>query len=339
MYTIEEINNKLDEIVNKVYNYGCTEFLKDMPDNFFDSVVTDPPYEIGMMGKSWDNTGIAYSIIMWKEVLRVLQPGGHLLSFGGSRTYHRIACAIEDAGFEIRNQIQWIYSQGFPKSLNLHKKNNKCSSELGTGLKPATEPICLARKPISEKTIVENVLKWNTGGINIEKCRVPLVSGIDDSQLRVMNRNKKEDQEGWGMNKETGDIPEVISSRGRFPSNVIHDGSDEVIEEFAKYGEKKSGTNCVRTKEGNFLEHGGLGKEGDVQTTYGDKGSVARFFYCAKASGKDRNEGLGEGTGSNTYNKRCIACGKWQRKQGLTDDYTCHSHQPPSALRLGQSQA
>lgn len=197
--------------------------MQKLSDNSIDAVVTDPPYELGFMGKSWDSTGIAYNKDVWKEVLRVLKPGGHLLAFGGTRTYHRMACAIEDSGFEIRDMIQWLYGSGFPKSMDISKAIDKkfganreivgisnkqpsgfirhgrtdeevfygndthripenitipCTKEAkqwegwGTCLKPANEPIVLARKLLSEKTIVDNVLKWETGAINIDECRV-----------------------------------------------------------------------------------------------------------------------------------------------------------------------
>ena len=145
----------------------CIKQLKELKDNSVDSVVTDPPYEIGFMGKGWDDSGIANNPKLWKEVLRVLKPGGHLLSFSHSRTYHRQAVAVEDAGFEIRDQIMWIYGSGFPKSHNIGKKVDEYEG-WGTALKPAHEPIVMARKPLSEKTIVKNVLEHGTGGINID---------------------------------------------------------------------------------------------------------------------------------------------------------------------------
>ena len=189
--------------------------LSEFEDNTFDSCITDPPYELGFMGKKWDSSGIAFDEKVWKEVLRVLKPGGYLLSFGGTRTYHRVTCAIEDSGFEIRDCLMWIYGSGFPKSLdvskaidkelgeereivgknknhrNLQSTNTMCgephsgsgeitkpSSELakeydgwGTALKPAYEPIILARKPI-EGTVAKNVMKYGTGGINIDGCRI-----------------------------------------------------------------------------------------------------------------------------------------------------------------------
>jgi site-specific DNA-methyltransferase (adenine-specific) len=188
------------------------DILPKLPDNSVDSIVTDPPYELGFMGKSWDSTGIAYSVALWRECLRVLKPGGHLLAFSGSRTYHRMTVAIEDAGFEIRDQMMWVYGSGFPKSHNISKALDKDAGVVrkiigkekgagstntnsvgnfnneydktepetdaakqwdgwGTALKPAHEPICLARKSL-EGTVADNVLKWGVGGINIDGCRV-----------------------------------------------------------------------------------------------------------------------------------------------------------------------
>lgn len=220
-----------------------------MPDNSIDSVVTDPPYELGFMGKSWDKSGIAFSPAVWQEVLRVLKPGGHLLAFSGSRTYHRMAVAVEDAGFEIRDQIMWIYGSGFPKSHNLKGE----WEGWGTALKPAHEPIVVARKPLIG-TVAENILAYGAGGLNIDGTRV-----------------------GNGTDRASG---------GRWPANVIHDGSDEVLELFP---DTKSG------KPSNIRGTGGIWSEGNgipIGPQYGDAGSAARFFYCAKASKKDRNEGL-----------------------------------------------
>jgi DNA modification methylase len=143
-----------------IINGNNIEELKKFDDNYFDSIVTDPPYEIGFMGKSWDASGIANNPEMWAECLRVLKPGGYLLSFSATRTYHRMAVAIEDSGFEIRDMIEWVYGSGFPKSLNIHKQNGLCPEGWQTALKPAHEPICMARKPLAEKTVAENVLKY-----------------------------------------------------------------------------------------------------------------------------------------------------------------------------------
>ena len=262
--------------------------------NSVDAIVTDPPYELGFMGKSWDASGIAYNVELWKQCLRVLKPGGHLLAFSGSRTYHRMTCAIEDAGFEVRDQIMWVYGSGFPKSLNVSKAIDatiRCggshSTQLrrteqetggesyqmkgrnagimgeertfdrkewepvtheakrwvgwGTALKPAHEPICVARKPL-EGTVANNVMKWNTGAMNIDATRVCPECGDDEVNEYLdlcMDCQEKE-------------------TPGRWPANLIHDGSQEVLELFP----------------------------GDTES------SAARFFYCPKASKKDRDEGV-----------------------------------------------
>ena len=143
------------------------EVLRSMPSDSVDSIVCDPPYELGFMGKKWDASGIAYDVTLWAECLRVLKPGGHLLAFGGTRTYHRMTVAIEDAGFEIRESIAWIYSTGFPKSHNLHGEHQGW----GTALKPAHEPIVVARKPL-QGTVADNVTTWGVGALNIDGCRV-----------------------------------------------------------------------------------------------------------------------------------------------------------------------
>lgn len=330
--------------LNLIYNMDCREGLKLLEDNSIDSIVTDPPYELGFMGKSWDKTGIAYNVELWHECLRVLKPGGHLLAFGGTRTYHRMACAIEDAGFEIRDQIQWIYGSGFPKSMDISKAIDKklgaerevigqrkvTSSDLGqssgwnyldtskgvynytipttdeakqwdgwgTALKPANEPIVVARKPLSEKTIAENVLKWGTGGINIDDCRIAYDISDTNPATNPLYRKKNGYKTNYGIDsnpsaytlkKQEGTMN--INNQGRFPANVILD------EEAAKMldeqsGILKSGSNNIRRKEGSFVEHGGLGKAGDIQVSYGDIGGASRFFYCAKASKSERNIGL-----------------------------------------------
>lgn len=437
------------------------ESLKKMPDNYVDSIVTDPPYGISFMSKKWDYD--VPSVEFWKEVYRILKPGGHVLSFGGSRTYHRMVCNIEDAGFEIRDQIMWVYGVGFPKSLNINKqiKNNnyeicKCEEEsehnlrslpetnisktgsdketegqvlfselyrttlqgtfpsdikgseqeerksrieesslegrsddvqeegklqrdsiyksngldkangsegriyngaqisngkdvkssieqqgsssshrsqpneqsseqfrdvankqgsqnvggrqicnrckqqiiqpgLGTGLKPSNEPICLARKPISEKTIAENVLKWGTGGINIDGCRIAtddklqkLINGgnkniYDNSRIEPVSKGKK--------------IEHIDSGLGRFPANIIFD------EEAGKALDEQSGvskSNCkssIEDKEaGIFSTYDGRSVSGHKKKMmvgdYSDKGGASRFFYCPKVSKAERNMGL-----------------------------------------------
>lgn len=220
----------------------CLHVMAQMEACSVDAIVTDPPYELGFMGKSWDASGVAFRVEVWREALRVLKPGGHLLAFSGSRTYHRMAVAIEDAGFEIRDQIMWVYGSGFPKSHNLDGE----WQGWGTALKPAHEPIVVARKPIIG-TVATNILAHGTGAINIDGCRVGMEeTGCSGGGSRLY--------EG-GLSRDGGQPRPVI---GRWPANLIHDGSEEV--------------------EGLF--------PGD------DGSSASRFFYSAKASKRDRDEGL-----------------------------------------------
>jgi DNA methylase len=257
----------------------CEEVLKSQPDNSVDSIVTDPPYELGFMGKVWDASGIANNVDMWREALRVLKPGGHLLAFSGSRTYHRMACAIEDAGFDVRDQIMWLYGSGFPKSRNLDGD----WQGWGTALKPAHEPICVARKPLIG-TVAANVLEHGTGALNINACRVGT-----ESTRRPIGKPLN----GGAYGSDRGELASLDhiggSDAGRWPANVIHDGSAEVLEAFPE-----SAPPCGSAKKthgnGGLYEMGAAGAPGRI---YKDAStSAARFFYCAKASRKDRHEGL-----------------------------------------------
>lgn len=379
--------------------------MKSLADCSVDSVVTDPPYELGFMGKSWDRKGIAYDVAVWSECLRVLKPGGHLLAFGGSRTYHRLACAIEDAGFEIRDQIQWLYGSGFPKSLDVSKAIDKqrdddearqavgswlrlqrerrglaqkevaahwpsrtggltgcvanwelglnlptwhqwlklkeiigfdcgvdaevwrlngrkgqpgegwesreviglhtapakaifggpelpqqvlvtsptsaASSQWngwGTALKPAHEPIVVARKPL-DGTVAENVLKWGTGGINVDGCRVGEGGQAQWAKPRGAGY--------CGGYADNGDQPQLENPQGRWPANVIHDGSDEVL---ALFPETESGSGVKNPIGGISMWSRGSNwrDSGEYEAS---SGSAARFFYCAKADKEDREEG------------------------------------------------
>jgi DNA modification methylase len=259
-----------------LYEGDCIEVMKQLLDNSVDAVITDPPYELGFMGKKWDSTGITYNVDMWREVLRVLKPGGRLLSFGGTRTYHRMACAIEDAGFEICDQIQWLYGSGFPKSMDIGKVIGKTASATpdaqqwdgwGTALKPANEPICMARKPLSESTIVKNVLKWGTGGLNISGCRIPVKA--DD------------------MSDPTDVVP-----HGRFPANVLID------ETIAAMLDAQNGISKRRhRRKGTGKPYDGLNGDSAFKQKqpkwhdFGDPGGVSRFFYVAKASKSERGKG------------------------------------------------
>lgn len=302
-----------------LYNGDCLKVLDELPENSVDSIVTDPPYEIGFMGKGWDNTGIAFQVETWKKAFRVLKAGGHLLAFSHSRQFHRMAVAIEDAGFEMRDTILWLYGSGFPKSLNIAKaidkqlghegkvigqakgastvghtfgtlQNTYDVKELsdtakvwqgwGTALKPAFEPIVLARKPIVLGSVAENVLKNGVGGINIDGCRV--------GDEAVSSHNAPKGTFAGGEPDRGSDTSTYTEHNGRWPANLIHDGSQEVISMFPdansssgsfQANDYKQGSGVTTFSRGNF--------EG-----YGDSGSTARFFYSAKASKKDRDEGL-----------------------------------------------
>ena len=249
--------------------------MKQLPDNSVDSIVTDPPYGISFMAKKWDYD--VPKVEVWKEVMRVLKHGGHALIACGTRTQHRMVVNIEDAGFEVRDVVSWIYGSGFPKSLNIHKKDNRCPDGWGTALKPACEFFTLCRKPLSEKTVAANILKWGTGGINIDRCRIG-----EETRHNPSARNS--DREKWRMNtSET----EGRETQGRFPANLIHDGSQQVLELFPETKPSRIGKPRGTKKKGLFANS----KFNKVGQEHNDSGSAARFFYCPKASKKDRDEG------------------------------------------------
>ena len=295
----------------------CLDVLKTLDDESIDSIVTDPPYGLSFMAKRWDYD--VPSVEVWKECLRVLKPGGYLLAFAGTRTQHRMCVRIEDAGFEIRDMIAWVYGSGFPKSHNvscaidkanghpnrgraiptastfqasdIEQKHKLTSNPVeayeaktdaarqwhgwGTALKPALEPITVARKPFVG-TVADNVMRYGTGALNVDGCRV----GTENTR-RVSNAGTN--GAGWGM----GVSAHLNGSdQGRWPANLIHDGSDEVVGLFPEAGGGHGKRGAVRRMEG-------WGMGGNNETVgYGDSGSAARFFYCAKASKRDRDEGL-----------------------------------------------
>ncbi len=299
--------------------------LKKLPDNSIDSVVTDGPYGLSFMNKKWDYD--VPSVDFWKEVYRVLKPGGHVLSFGGTRTYHRMTVNIEDAGFEIRDQIMWLYGSGFPKSLNIGKAVDKIrgterevvgvlenyqdkrglngqanvgenakpridmditkgTSEWegwGTALKPANEPICVARKPLSEKTVAANVLKWGTGGINIDGCRV----GSEVRTTPVGSNDSRDDETLFGLNSTIHHKREE-TTEGRFPANIILD------EEAGMALDEQSGTSksSPRMAPKESIKDPSSYNTGVGGNSFlNDKGGASRFFYCPKVSKKERNAG------------------------------------------------
>jgi site-specific DNA-methyltransferase (adenine-specific) len=344
----------------KVTLYGGDnrDVLRDLPDNSIDSIVTDPPYALvsivkrfggaqakptkdgdvysrassGFMGKQWDTGEVAFSEVFWAECLRVLKPGGHVAAFSGTRTYHRMACAIEDAGFEIRDQLAWCYGSGFPKSHNVGKAidkhlgaerdkvrvdnprianmptantgagrpwldaalergyHEKAGDEpatpqpaewrgWGTALKPSWEPICLARKPLIG-TVAQNVLEHGTGALNIDATRV----GDDGGTATVAGDryNTTVHAFGGGLGAQGGYIAQL--DKGRWPANIVHDGSEEVV---ACFPSESGGAKIAKAGSAS----GGIwgastGKP--AGTTYADSGSAARFFYTAKADKQDR---------------------------------------------------
>ena len=339
-----------------LHHANCIDWLASYDGPLFDSCVTDPPYHLtsilkrfggknaaeakigatgayaraakGFMGKEWDGGDIAFRPETWRAVYDALKPGAHLVAFSGTRTYHRMACAIEDAGFEIRDQLFWAYGSGFPKSHDVSKGIDKAAgaergkipargglhknvllnddgwtnigsdaatmagdkpatpeAEIwqgwGTALKPALEPICLARKPLSEKSVVANVLKHGTGAINIDGCRVegqstPRTNGVANAIYGDLTYN--------------AGTPWTSHDKGRWPANFIHDGSDEVLAGFPDTGAAKA---MNRGEMGNtpFSAIGGTGLNAgsDGQRGHDDNGgSAARFFYSAKAGPLDR---------------------------------------------------
>ena len=261
----------------------CLERMKEIPDGSVDSIVTDPPYGLSFMGKKWDYD--VPSAEIWAEALRVLKPGGHLLAFAGTRTQHRMAVNIEDAGFEIRDMIAWIYGSGFPKSHNLKDKWDGW----GTALKPALEPITVARKPF-KGTVAANVLEHGTGAINIDGCRVgdfqnTTPSGVDRRNAKLAELGYRPGE--YQMGEKVPDTPP-----GRWPANLILDGSDEVRAAFpeakGQQGDIKGHTSTRQSPNGCF---GKMAPAMDHLARVESDKSAARFFYCAKASKKDRNEG------------------------------------------------
>lgn len=271
----------------------------------FDAVVTDPPYHLtnntgtrspypgqytpigkpsqpkgGFMGKTWDGGDIAMRAETWRAVFAVMKPGAHLLAFGGTRTFHRMACAIEDAGFDLRDTLVWMYGTGFPKSHNL-------PGGLGTALKPAWEPIVLARKPLVG-TVAQNVLGFGTGALNIDGCRVGETKRVPGSLSKTENAVYGKGLGGYRQNgTESGHNPNI----GRWPANVVHDGSDEVEAAFAAFGDRpgqqgkaSSNPDSPRTRK----VYGTLARSDDPMEPRGDTGTASRFFYSAKATAADR---------------------------------------------------
>lgn len=387
----------------RIIQGDCVAVMAGLQEASVDAICTDPPYELGFMGKSWDKSGVAFSQATWREALRVLKPGGHLLAFSGTRTYHRMVCAIEDAGFEIRDQIGWVYGSGFPKSLDVSKAIDKAGGDAlawrafseayaaavrnsalthadidralgikssscywartdhrggmpprihwekvrqmlalpagfarlydeaerevigqrdrgfapgtnavygdysgdtritapateaarqwegwGTALKPAWEPIVLARKPLAG-TVAANVLQHGTGALNIDGCKV----GTESTRRPV---GKPLNGGAYGSDRGGMDSLELVggSDAGRWPANLIHDGSDEVLAAFPQApGQQATASSSSSIRKDQSVYSGPLYRGSNGSAPRGDTGSAARFYYSAKASKHDRNDGLG----------------------------------------------
>lgn len=313
----------------KITNANIKEWAKNYKGEPFDAILCDPPYELGFMGKSWDSSGIAFDADMWADLFRHIKPGGHLLAFSGSRTYHRMAVAIEDAGFEIRDMIEWVFGSGFPKSLNIGKAVDKIQGNereelderggaiqkgstnwqgldrkdgkgsgfkekftdtkgtspyegYGTALKPAHEPCVLARKPLEKgMTVATNALKHGTGGLNIDQSRVGEEVRTNQPASSLGNAKTMDGGKANPNNQST-------QATGRFPANLIHDGSDEVV---GLFPDSKGDPRAQKIQRKTFA-FGNESQDGLCTPNYSDSGSAARFFYTAKASKSERNAGL-----------------------------------------------
>ena len=356
----------------------CLAVLDTLADNSVDAVVTDPPYHLlstvkrfgavsqgddtktaqrardeadgmarlsrGFMGKEWDGGDIAFTVELWAKVFRVLKPGGHLVAFAAPKCAHRMVCAIEDAGFEIRDGLMWIFGRGFPKSLDISKAIDKAAGAerevvamgdpvkrmipgadqnkagwekndgrvfapaitapatdaakewngWGTALKPAYEPICLARKPISEKTVAANVLRWGTGGLNVDKCRVEWQGEADAAAAGAegfaQSRALGKARQSQSLGKESRDgsnAYDPFALKGRWPANVCHDGSDEVVAGFPDSDGQQFARGPRYGSKSSVNVYGDYGPRKEFHPR-GGSGSAARFFYSAKADADDR---------------------------------------------------
>ncbi|WP_333679935.1 DNA methyltransferase [Dyella sp.] len=281
----------------------CRDVLRTLPEAWADSIVTDPPYELGFMGKEWDSSGVAFDPETWRAALRAAKPGAHLLAFGGTRTFHRMMCAIEDAGWEIRDTLMWMYGSGFPKSKNLDGD----WEGWGTALKPAWEPIILARKPLIG-TVAATVLQHGTGALNIDACRVPTDDKLGGGRLNGPTDMSStcggpEWDRPWMHDESRRAEHAARTARkvaqaqalGRWPANVIHDGSEEVLEAFPDAPGQQCKVHGDEPTTNGFSDsvmYGGfIGRRESAEPRIESDKSAARFFYCAKATRADRDDG------------------------------------------------
>lgn len=328
-------------MASKVIRGDCRKVMARGSSDAIDAIITDPPYELKFMGRKWDASGIAFDSEVWAQAYRVLKPGGHVLAFGGTRTSHRLAVAIEDAGFEIRDTIMWLYGSGMPKAFNLKTqyKGEWCECEgdisingglcvacgnlipefkgFSSALKPAWEPIILARKSLIG-TVIANVEEYGTGTINIDATRIPITDNVNMNAKQRRNNMGAGSGPGYepGSNREK--VPTDIQTykeSGRWPANLILD------EEAGAMLDEQTGVLISGKMEGHyqgFGKHGIYGTAGNTPMIYpGDSGGASRFFYCAKASRSEKNaglEGMPEQDARAVYNQNCKQCLHCNRK-------------------------
>jgi len=302
----------------RIINEDCLIALPQLAADGFlaHACITDPPYHLttskaggtGFMGKQWDGGDVAFRPETWRLVYDCLRPGGHLLAFGGTRGWHRMVCAIEDAGFEIRDQIAslsdggldgpalWVYASGFPKSHDVAKTLAKSGESaevvarhvgIGSNLKPAWEPVCVARKPL-EGTIAANVLAHGCGGLNIDACRIEM--GCEYNPSATQRQSASGSAVPFGAAGLIGKEIPTYNAKGRFPANLIHDGSDAVEAAFAAFGERPtcSPDQIGQGRDGNHTNGIYGAKASKITTAYGDTGTASRFFYSAKVTSEER---------------------------------------------------
>ena len=310
-----------------IYHGDCRDIMEGkLPDNWVDSIVTDPPYELGFMGKGWDGSGIAYNPEVWENAYRILKPGGHLLAFGGTRTWHRLASAIEDAGFEVRDSIAWMYGSGFPKSHDVSKGIDKAAGAQrevvgtykgasnigigttnsyitteagkatdvsvtapatpaaeqwqgwGTALKPAHEPIVVARKPLIG-TVAANVLTHGTGALNIDGSRIAASDPFGGGSKATSGFVNGYEHDGW----------QAGSEKGRWPANVILDESQAAeLDAQSGVSTSKVGVHPDTGRSGGIMGAKVVRGKAGQPMGHNDTGGASRFFYCPKANKKER---------------------------------------------------
>ena len=297
--------NELEDLGDnlRLYKGDCRRLIASLPDNSVDSVVTDPPYEIGFMNRSFDSTGIAFDVDLWKDILRVLKPGGHVAAVAASRTYHRLACAIEDAGFEIRDQIDWVYASGMPHGsdamlmIDRERREDVEPTRSETAkpfkgwysqLKPAHEPICLARKPL-DGNLAHNLLGHGTGALHIDACRVPFRNTADEAESKGKNQHGRfgsgpRDNHIYGA--DTADRTDY-KAEARFTPNMIFDQITAAeLDRQSGVTVSRKGKPRASTKPGDGWGMTHTGAE------YDDMGGASRFYpvfrYCSKASPSER---------------------------------------------------